>query len=81
MTEYVEHRIYFELSLDVSINVLYKIALEFERSPGTIVIVTPNGIGFILRLMEDEAKYLHEQYGRYIDTICDFDQKQGGSFI
>lgn len=79
MTEHVEHAIYFELSMDVSINVLYKIALEFEMSPGTIV--TPNGIGFILRLMEDEAKYLHEQYGRYIDTICDEDQEHGGSFI
>ena len=79
MTEYVEHRIYFELSMDVSINVLYKIALEFERSPETVA--DASGIGFILRLEEDEAKYLHEQYGRYIDTICDYDQKQGGSFI
>lgn len=79
MTEYVEHRIYFELSLNVSINVLYKIAEDFERSPETVA--DANGIGFILRLEEDEAKYLHEQYGRYIDTICDFDQKQGGSYI
>lgn len=79
MTEYVEHRIYFELSLNVSINVLYKIAEDFERCPETMV--DADGIGFILRLEEDEAKYLYEQYGRYIDTICDFDQKQGGSFI
>lgn len=79
MTEYVEHAIYFELSMDVSINVLYKIALEFERSPEAVA--DANGIGFILRLEEDEAKYLHEQYGRYIDTICDEDQERGGSFI
>lgn len=79
MTEYVEHAIYFELDYDVSINVLYKIALEFERSPETVA--DANGIGFILRLEKDEAAYLHEQYGRYIDTICDMDQKQGGSFI
>lgn len=79
MTELVEHRIYFELSMDVSINVLYKIALEFEMSP--VTIANANGIGFILHLIEDEAKYLHEQYGRYIDTICDEDQEHGGSFI
>lgn len=74
-----EHRIYFELDYDVSINVLHKIALEFERSPETVA--DANGIGFILRLEEGDAKYLHEQYGRYIDLICDMDQNRGGNFI
>lgn len=79
MTEYVEHAIYFELDCNVSINVLHKIAQEFERSPDTLD--DESGIGFILHLDKDEAKYLHEQYGRYIDTICDMDQVFGGSYI
>lgn len=79
MTEPTEHRIYFELDSNVSINVLHKIAQEFERSMG--IQDDEFGIGFILRLDEDEAKYLHTKYGRYIDTICDFDQVFGGSFI
>lgn len=79
MTEYVEHEIYFELDCNVSINVLHKIAEDFGRSPD--IVSDAEGIGFILRLDKDEAKCLYEQYGRYIDTICDFDQKQGGSFI
>lgn len=78
MTEHVEHAIYFQLSSNVSINVLYEISYEFDRLPE--MVADADGIGFILRLEEDEAKYLHEQYGRYIDTICDFEQ-QGGSFI
>ena len=79
MTEHVEHRIYFELSTNVSINVLYEIVDEFDRSPE--MVVDANGIGFILRLDKGLAKYLFRQYERYIDTICDFDQEQGGSFI
>lgn len=80
MTEYViEHRIYFEINYDVSINVLHRIAQEFKKSPE--IQYDEFGIGFILCLDEDEAKYLHEHYGRYIDTICDFDQVFGGSFI
>lgn len=79
MTEYVEHRIYFELSSKVSIKVLHEIALDFDRPLETVA--DEGGIGFILRLDKGLTKYLYEQYGRYIDTICDFDQKQGGSFI
>lgn len=73
------HQIYFELDENVSINVLYKIRDDFEQLP---TITEASGeIGFYLGLGKEDAKCFAEDYDRYITTICDFDQEDGGSYI
>ena len=73
------HQIYFELDENCSMNVLYKIRDEFGQLP---VITEASGeVGFYLGLDRDEAKYFANEYDRYITTLCDFDQEDGGSYF
>lgn len=73
------HQIYFELDENVCMNILYRIRDDFEQLP---TITEASGeIGFYILLGKEDAKVFAEEYDRYITTICDFDQEDGGSYL
>ena len=73
----MEHKIYFELDRDCSMNVLYRIIEEI----GIPELEVDGSIAFFLYLDKDDAEYFYREYGNYIVVAQDFDQENGGSYI
>ena len=75
-----EHRIFFQLNKDVSINVLQQIYEEFGQMPQPTDY--EGDIAFFLKLNKEDTDWFKDQFGWA--TVCemDFDQKQPeGNYI